>query len=125
MRTITVIHPGEFTATYNVESNAPDLELLEEVFANWNAGSGCEIERFLKAKVRSLSVNDIVKIDNPVRMEGKYYLCESLGWTEVTKEFVSNLEETVKSHPDFEDNGSWFVLNDVMRLYRKGTLKLC
>jgi len=48
-----------------------------------------------------------------VGVNGKYYLCESFGWKEVTPQFVNELEEEVSNHPN-RIQGAWFALNDVM-----------
>jgi hypothetical protein len=74
----------------------------------FNHGSGVESEMFLNSKCRSLSVNDIVAVN------GKYHLCESFGWKEVTAEFVNDLEEEVSNHPN-RIHGAWFCLQDIMR----------
>ena len=106
---ITVIYPDEFNCAFVVETDgaANVNELLELTFAQWNNGSGQECERFIKSKVRSLSVNDIVCIN------GSYYQCASFGWNGVTPEYVTELENAVANHPS-RTEGAWFALNSVM-----------
>ena len=104
---VHIIYPDEFVYSYVMETDASVENILEYVFSGWNHGSGVESELFLKTKKRSLSVNDIVGVN------GKYYLCESFGWKEVTPQFVNELEEEVSNHPN-RIHGAWFALNDVM-----------
>ena len=105
---IHVIYPAEYLASFVIEGNHTDNDLLEMVFARWNHGSGMESEQFISSKKRSMSVNDIVCVN------GKYFQCASFGWNEVTTEFVNKLEESVENHPFCDVHGPWFALNEVM-----------
>ena len=106
---VRVIYPDEFTAGFAIKTHdgIGHPAILEMVFAQWNHGSGCESELFIRSKKRSLSVNDIVCVN------GHYWQCASIGWNEVTAEYVNQLEKDVSSHPRRSD-GAWFALNDVM-----------
>ena len=107
---VHVIYPDEFTAGFIIKTNGEvdPHDVLEMVFAQWNHGSGCESEMFVKSQKRSLSVNDIVCVN------GKYFQCASFGWNEVTAEYVNELEDAVENHPSRKE-GAWFALMDVMR----------
>ncbi len=104
---VHVIYPDEAVHSFVMETDMVVSDILERVFAEWNHGSGMESELFIRSNKRSLSVNDIVGVN------GKYYLCESFGWKEVTAEYVNELEEEVSNHPS-RIQGAWFALNDVM-----------
>ena len=107
---VHVIYPAEFTAGFIIKTNGEvdPHDILEMVFAQWNHGSGLELELFVKSKKRSLSVNDIVCVN------GRYWQCASFGWDEVTAEYVEQLEKDVENNPLTKEHGSWFGLNDVM-----------
>ena len=111
---VHVIYPDEFTAGFVIatQSEVDPHDILESVFAQWNNGSGQESELFIRSRVRSLSVNDIVCVN------GNYYQCASFGWNEVTAEYVNELEQAVANHPS-RNEGAWFALNDVMWKNRK------
>jgi len=49
----------------------------EELWREWNRGSGYESEAFSDAEERSMSVGDVVEID------GTYYQAKSIGFEEV------------------------------------------
>ena len=68
-----------------------DSEVLEDIFAEWNHGSGRESSRFLDENVRSLSVGDYVSVD------GLWYRCEGIGWKEKTKDEVNKWFDTMLS----------------------------
>lgn len=57
-------------------------DVLEEIFAQWNAGSGRECYLFQNNRCRSLSVGDYVKVGD------QWYRCASFGWDQITKESV-------------------------------------
>jgi hypothetical protein len=58
-------------------------QLLEDIFAQWNDGSGQECLIFSNNKtIRSLSVGDFVEVD------GVWYRCEGMGWKVVEDTFV-------------------------------------
>jgi hypothetical protein len=109
---IHVIYPDEAVYSYVVTNNLSPEDNLERVFAEWNSGSGMECKMFIESNKRSLSVNDIVCVN------GKYFQCQSVGWTEVTSEYVNQLEKEVAIHPlRFVGDGrsAWFALNELMR----------
>ncbi len=106
---VHVIYPDEFTAGFIIKTDGEvdPHDILEMVFAQWNHGSGCECELFVKSQKRSLCVNDIVCVN------GRYWQCASFGWNEVTPAYVNELEEAVAVHPSRAE-GAWFALMDVM-----------
>ena len=104
---IHVIYPADKVISFVHNSDDTVENILEVVFGMFNHGSNSESELFLKSNYRSLSVNDIVGIND------KYYLCESFGWKEVTAEFVNDLEEEVENNPNMI-HGPWHSLQDVM-----------
>ena len=107
---VSVIYPAEFTMSFTLKGDCTDT-LLEQVFEQWNAGSGRESDLFQNSKVRSLSVNDIVCIND------QYFQCKSLGWKSVSKQYVNDLENKVKSHPDFTRYGAWFTLSRLSSVF--------
>jgi hypothetical protein len=115
---IHIIYPADKVVSFVHESDDTVDSILESAFAMFNHGSGSESELFLKSNYRSLSVNDIVGIN------GKYYLCESFGWKEVTAEFVNDLEEEVENNPLTLSHGPWFGLNEVMFTRKNGEMEL-
>ena len=114
---VHIIYPCEKVISFIHESDNAVDSILESVFAMFNHDSGVESEMFLNSKCRSLSVNDIVAVN------GKYHLCESFGWKEVTAEFVNDLEEEVENNPLTLAHGPWFGLSEVM-FNRKSNNKL-
>lgn len=114
VRQIQVCYPGDKIVIFSTVSEAPTQEfLLEEIFAQFNAGSGQESKEFIDARVRSLSVNDFVVID------GIGYQCQSCGWKEVSENFIAKVIEMVEDHPMLKVHGAWFALSDAMRILRK------
>lgn len=67
---------SDFEQLYREVAEVDTYE-LEELYAEWNRGSGRESDTFLKQGVRSMSVGDIVE------QEDDYYLCCSVGWDEI------------------------------------------
>jgi hypothetical protein len=64
----------DYTLTYEGEIEVEDVnKTLEDLFTKFN------INRPADFKGHSLSVSDIVELD------GKYYYCDNVGWTEITK----------------------------------------
>ena len=111
---VTVCYPDEhFIATnLQVADKNKDFAILEQVFAEWNAGSGVECELFKRERVRSLSVNDVVIIH---RIEGNtYYQCASVGWNRISQDEFLELERAVANHPSRFNEGAWYALHDVM-----------
>ena len=108
---VQIIYPDEFYQVLHLEmtfEDAPNVwAVLEQVFAEWN-DSPLAGKMFIQARVRSLSVNDIVSVN------GVFYQCKSIGWTEVSPEYVSELIKEVKSHPFRKERGAWICLNDIM-----------
>lgn len=106
---ITINYAGCEARTFAFDSQSRDpIGILEEVFAAFNHGSSRECELFLKSKMRSLSVNDFVRLNT------QWYQCRSVGWEKVTEEFVDELEKAVVSHPMFNLHGAFFCVNDIM-----------
>jgi len=66
----------EFDRFYD-EVATVQTEDLEQLYAEWNRGSGYESDAFLEEQVRSLSVGDVVEHDET------YYMCASIGWDEI------------------------------------------
>lgn len=123
---IQIIYPGEYNTRFFMETDnaVTDHELLERIFAEWNYGSQHESKEFINARVRSLSVNDIVWIGGRPEgsLLGRYYQCASIGWTEVDVNFVNQLEAEVKNHPKMEEGGAFFALSDIMWQRRKAEM---
>jgi hypothetical protein len=123
---IQIIYPGEYNARFFIETETAvtDHELLERIFAEWNYGSNQESKEFINARVRSLSVNDIVWIGGRPEgsLLGRYYQCASIGWTEVDVNFVNQLEAEVKNHPKMEEGGAFFALSDIMWQRKKAEM---
>jgi hypothetical protein len=68
------------TPTYSYET---DRTQLEQIFRDNNAVDGDPAtEVNVRMNKRSLSMGDIVSMD------GKFWMCEALGWTQVTKEDI-------------------------------------
>jgi len=84
---IEIKYPRSFGAAQTVEfSSVWDDNLgLEDIFAAFNAGSGCESTLFCKLHVRSMSSGDFVKF------KGQWYQCLPVGWREVTEERVKEI----------------------------------
>lgn len=93
---ITVRYPGEFSKSFVTERrNTNDQGILRQIFDEWNAGSGRESCTFLASQCRSLSINDLVGIDERI------YQCASPGWEPVTLDYAIQLEHEVRNHPLF------------------------
>jgi hypothetical protein len=103
---VIVNYPGDSIVKAKIEGIEP-FEVLENTFAAFNHGSGQECPEFLESKMRSLSVNDLVRIGTT------WYQCESVGWKEVTEQYVDDLEEAVVNHPYYALHGAWFALNEL------------
>lgn len=105
---IVVLYPAEKTIVLWRDVDVRDMDFLEQIFAEFNAGSGQECSEFLDAHIRSLSVNDFVKI------EENWYQCKSIGWYPVTREFVTTVVEKTENGIT-PLNSAWSSLNAVMR----------
>lgn len=112
---VTIKQPGERFVNVYLEGDSVE-EILENAFAAFNHGSGQEHELFLASSMRSLSVNDLVRIGTT------WYQCESIGWKEVTEQYVDDLEKAVVEHPSYALHGAWFALSE-LAWERKKALK--
>ena len=114
---VKIIYPGELSATYVVSADitATTDDILEIVFGDWNAGSRRECPMFCRMKCRSLSVNDIVIVEN------KAYQCLGSGWKKVSKKYVEDLENKVVNHPRYI-SGAWFALSSIMDGWESGPM---
>ena len=113
LRTFTIKYPGERTVTLTTRDNSSKMELLENIFAQFNHGSMQECDYLLSNKMRSLSVYDFVKVD------GEWFQCACVGWIPVTEEYVNEIEGAVTACPKLEKLGAWQVLQDLMWRTRK------
>jgi hypothetical protein len=112
---ITVNYIGCAAHTFAHDSKSDKREaVLEEIFAMFNHGSGQECELFLKHRLRSLSVNDCVRVNT------RWFQCRSVGWEEVTEEYVDELEKAVVNHPLYNLHGAFYCLDQIM-WERRGT----
>ena len=108
MKNILVNYIGDIAIDFVIPCESSDEETLENVFDQFNHGSGNEHPLLLKHKTRSLSVNDVVRVGD------KWYQCMSVGWKQVTDKYVDDLEQQVVNHPSFKDEGPWYALQQVM-----------
>jgi len=115
---VHIVYPDSnaFEFVMETDGHVDNHDILERVFAEWNHGSGMECELFIKSNVRSLSVNDIVCVN------GTFYQCESVGWKQVTVEFVNQLEKEVATHPRRFIDSPWSILSDIMWKRNKNRL---
>ena len=61
-------------------------DVLEQVWCEWNRGSGKESQRFLNTQTRNLSVGDVVSIqEGGAGGPSKHYVCEAVGWDELAE----------------------------------------
>lgn len=105
--TITIIYPADFTYMYNINSDNCHDDILFDIFNEWNDGSGCECEVFKNFRVRSMSVGDVVGINN------HWYQCMPIGWKKISVAEVLQLETDVQNHPLYKQ-GPWFALKQVL-----------
>ena len=115
MKSIIIVNlPGCQSRTFAHDSKSDKhAVILEEIFAMFNHGSGQECELFLKSGMRSLSVNDFVCVNS------HWYQCRSVGWEEVTDEYVDELEKAVVEYPSFRLQGPYYALDQLMWSRRK------
>ena len=116
MKDITIRYPYDRDITITRD----DDYCLEDAFAEFNAGSSRECPEFTEARIRSLSVGDLV------RWNGNWYICKSIGWEKMTEEEVmdymtaieSKLIElrTLENDPNLPP---WFAINDVVYKVKK------
>lgn len=106
----TVHYPGDETHSFffDMEEDKTITQILEKIFAWFNHGSGQEAPIFLQRKIRSLSVNDFV------RLNGQWYQCKSVGWEKVTNEYVDRIDRAVITHPKYVELGGTFCMSDIM-----------
>lgn len=104
---VVIKYPAERDFEVYMEGETHE-EILENTFAGFNHGSHQEHPTFLAAKVRSLSVNDLVCVG------GFWYQCASVGWAPLTESDVIELEKAVKEHPTYEVHGAWFALSEIV-----------
>ncbi len=98
-----MLHSNTITIRYNDDTfstsftrsdeNGPfqTEDVLEHIFAEWNAGSGRECGNFISKGIRSLSVGDYVCVD------GLWFRCEGFGWSVQTNEDVNKWFDTLTS----------------------------
>jgi hypothetical protein len=88
MKSVTIQYAAfndyKFRCELEVDKNHNDEDILDAVWAGFNAGSGKEMGAFLVAKVRSMSVGDFVRIDS------QWFRCASFGWDQATENEVIN-----------------------------------
>lgn len=106
---VTVIYPDDFQLSFVLNSDASPTDILEDVFAQFNHGSGHESKLFVDSRKRSMSRGDIVLLD------GVYHRCESIGWTQMTTQEVIAYEKAIKNHPKREEYGAWYATMAVLR----------
>lgn len=91
------------TFGHETESNDAHV-ILEEIFAQWNSGSGQECERFTRDRnTRSLSVGDYVMVN------GQWYLCAPFGWNEVSGDEVSKWFDAMSARRALRVSGRNFA----------------
>jgi hypothetical protein len=110
---VIVNYPGDRIVKAKIEGHEP-FEVLENTIAAFDHGSGRECPEFLESKMRSFSVNDLVRIGTT------WYQCEPVGWHEVTEQYVDDLEKAVVEHPSYTLHGAWFVLSELAWERKKG-----
>lgn len=118
---VTICYPDQhlFVTSMEVENTDTDQDILERVFAEWNAGSGKECKLFILNKCRSLSVNDVVILNNV------YYQCANMGWNQISEQEFLEIEKAVAIHPlrMSRQGGAWIALNHVMQ-HRKQNMSI-
>ena len=106
---VTVVYPDLYFFPYTITSKETDpAKLLERIFKEWNHGSGKECKLFIDNRVNSLSVNDIVILND------KNYLCLEAGWEVISTAEVLSIEKAVATHPERHSKGTSYVLQKVM-----------
>lgn len=110
---VTILYPGDRTIRVEIEGSTRE-EILENAFAAFNHGSGQEHETLNgRPGCRSMCTRDFVKLDDV------WFQCESIGWKEVTEDYVKEIEDEVVNHPLYKEHGGWFALSEVMYQKRK------
>jgi hypothetical protein len=70
----TDLIPFHVTFGLGVNDKATDEQILEKIFDGFNRGSGNEWNLFRFAHIRSMSVGDMVALDD------RWYECDHCGW---------------------------------------------
>jgi hypothetical protein len=73
---VTEYTKTEFENLYR-EVGETDTEDLEQLWREWNRGSGYEAEEFLEQETRSMSVGDVAEL------EDEYYVVAPIGWEDI------------------------------------------
>ena len=109
---VTICYPDQhlFATSMEVENTDTDQDILERVFAEWNDGSGKECDDFIKQQLRSLSVNDVVIVNDV------YYQCVNIGWNQISEQEFLEIEKAVATHQLrlSRQGGASIALNRVM-----------
>ena len=105
--TVTLIYPADRTFTF-ARPKGEAKDVVEQVFAMFNAGSSQECFQFLDSQARSMSVNDFIRVDDT------WYQCCSAGWRVVTREYINNVVELVESQLNPLTSSPWSVLNEIV-----------
>ena len=74
---VNICYPGKGYWSFDLE-----VEDLEDVFSQFNHGSGAECKEFVDNRMRSLSVGDFVQF------EGQWWECKPVGWEMVKSNYV-------------------------------------
>ena len=74
---VNICYPGEDLWSFDLE-----VEDLEDIFTQFNHGSGNECKEFVDNRMRSLSVGDFVQF------EGQWWECLPSGWDMVKPNYV-------------------------------------
>lgn len=116
MKNVTIRYPYDL----DIEIVRPDSYGLEDAFAEFNAGSNQECPEFIEARIRSLSVGDLVKMD------GVWNRVESCGWSVMTEQevmdYMTAIEDKLIELRKLENDPNlpaWFAVNDVMYKVKK------
>jgi hypothetical protein len=105
--TIHIVHPEGFQRVFTRETQATNpCDIPQELFDEWNHGSGSESKEFIDSGARSLSVGDFVGVD------GNYWQCKSCGWEIVKLAYVNNILNQIQEN--MKNSG-----NDILRTMMK------
>lgn len=110
MKTVIVRYPYERDFTLTV----PDAYTIDDVFDEFNYGSGCERDEFVDAGIRSFSVGDLVHIDDC------WHRCESVGWKILSDkemwDYMTAIEsKLIQKREVNPELPAWFAVNEVAR----------
>ena len=105
---IKIKYPVEQDFSIVRTATEPPDAILDQLFHEFNHGSQHECKELLERKhCRSLSTNDFVCIGS------QWYQCASVGWEPVTPQYVEDIEQKTRQHPEYKDN-PWVALDRVM-----------